>query len=48
MDYIAIILAIIFLLLSISKLKDKVIQKDNHFKEMQKYLDECKRINNEI
>ena len=47
MDYVAIILAIIFLLLAIDRFKNYILYKDNHFAQMQDYLNECERQNEE-
>lgn len=47
MYYVAIILAIIFLLLAIDRFKNYILYKDNHFAQMQDYLNECDRQNQE-
>lgn len=47
MDYVAIILAITFLLLAIDRFKNYLLYKDNHFAQMQDYLNECDRQNQE-
>ena len=47
MDYIAIILIILFLLLAIWRLSEP-IQYNNRWKNAQRYLDECHKENEEI
>ena len=42
-DIILLTLAILFIILAINKMKNALIEKDNHFAQMQRYLDDCEK-----